>query len=62
MENQLITGKLSLGNISDDFNQADRKSVGIYEYVYDFSIDYNAIKNDETHDIQRYLMENNNIK
>ena len=31
-------------------------NIGLYD------IDYNAIKNDETHDIQRYLMENNNIK
>ena len=36
-------GKLSLGNISADFNQADRKSTGFYGYVYDFSVDYNAI-------------------
>ena len=36
-------GKLSLGNISADFNQADRKSTGLYGYIYDFSVDYNAI-------------------
>ena len=44
---QSVTGKLSLGNISDDFNQADRKSTGLYGYVYDFSVDYNAITNDK---------------
>ena len=59
---QSVVGKLSLGNISADFNQADRKSTGLYGYVYDFSVDYNAISNDKIHDIQRYLMEKNNIK
>ena len=61
-KNQSVLGKLSLGNISADFNQADRKSMGLYEYVYDFSVDYNAITNDKIHDIHRYLMEKNNIK
>ena len=61
-KNQSVSGKLSLGNISADFNQADRKSTGLYGYVYDFSVDYNAITNDEAHDIHRYLMEKNNVK
>ena len=59
---QSVTGKLSLGNISADFNQADRKSAGLYGYVYDFSVDYDAITNYQIHDIHRYLMEKNNIK
>ena len=62
-KNQSVLGKkLSLRNISADFNQADRKSTGLYGYVYDFSVDYNAITNDKIHDIHRYLMEKNNIK
>ena len=60
-KNQSVTRKLSLENISADFNQADRKSTGLYGYVYDFSVDYNAITNDKIHDIHRYLMEKNNI-
>ena len=59
---QSVVGKLSLGNISADFNQADRKSTGLYGYIYDFSLDYNAITNDKIHDVHRYLMEKNNIK
>ena len=54
--------KLSLRNITADFNQADIKSTGLYGYIYDFSVDYNAISNDKIHDIHRYLMEKNNIK
>ena len=60
--NQSVSGKLLLGNISVDFNQADRKSTGLYGYVYDFSVDYNAITNDKTHDTHRYLMDKNNTK
>ena len=52
---------LSLGNISVDFNQANRKSTGIhvyiYIYIYGFSVDYNPITNDKMRDIYRYLME-----
>ena len=31
---QSVVGKLSLGNISADFNQADKKSTGLYGYIY----------------------------
>ena len=31
-KNQNVLGKLSLGNISGDFNQADKKSTGLYGY------------------------------
>ena len=61
-KNQSALGKLSLGDISADFNQADRKPTGLYGYVYDFSVDYNVITNDKINDIHRYLMEKNNIK
>ena len=59
---QSVVRKLSLRNITADFNQADIKSTGLYGYIYDFSVDYNAISNDKIHDIHRYLMEKNNIK
>ena len=61
-QKQSVVGKLSLRNISADFNQVDRKSTRLYGYFYDFSVDYNAISNDKIHDIHRYLMEKNNIK
>ena len=61
-KNQSVSGKLSLGNISADFNQANKKSTGFYEYVYDFSADYHqAIANDKILDIHQYLMKKNNI-
>ena len=60
-KNQSVSGKLSLENISTGFNQADRKSTGLYGYVYDFSVDYNAIAADDILDIHKYLMEKNSI-
>ena len=56
-----VAGKPSLGNISADFNQADRKSTGLYGYIYDFSVDYSAISNDKLHNIHSYLMKKNGI-
>ena len=58
---QSVVGKLSLGNIPADFNQAERKSAGLYGYIYDFSVDYNAISNDKIHDIHACLMRKNGI-
>ena len=58
---QSVVEKLSLGNISADFNQTDRKSTGLYGYIYDFSVDYNAIANDKIHDIYACLMKKNGI-
>ena len=55
-KNQSVSEKLSLGNIPADFIQADRKSTGLYGYVYDFSVDYQAIANDKILDIHQYLM------
>ena len=55
-KNQSVSEKLSLGNISADFNQAERKSTGPYGYVYDFSVDYQAIANNKILDIHQYLM------
>ena len=55
-KNQSVSGKLLLGNISADFYQADRKSAGLYGYVYVFSVDYQAIANDKILDIHQYLM------
>ena len=52
---------MCLGNISSDFDPIDRKSTGLYGYVYDFSVDYDAIANDKILDTHKYLMEKNNI-
>ena len=53
--------QMCLGNISSNFDQKDRKSAGIYGYVYDFSVDYWAIVPHKILDINKYLMKKNNI-
>ena len=37
------------------------KRTGFTGYVYDFSVDYNAITVDNTKEIHKYLMEKNGI-
>ena len=53
--------QICLGSISSDYNQADRNSTGLYGYVYDFSVSYDAIAVDDILDIHKYLMKKNNI-
>ena len=38
------------------------KKTGLNEYVYDFSVDYNAIGVDDILDINKYLMKKHEIK
>ena len=52
---------MCLGGLSKDYNEIDRIATGLYENVYDFSVDYIAITNDKILDILKYLMEKNNI-
>ena len=49
------------GNISKDFSVVNMKKAGLNGYVYDFSVDYNAIAVDDILDIHKYLMKKNNI-
>ena len=37
------------------------KNTRFYEYVYDFSVDYDAIEVDDILDIHKYLMKKNGI-
>ena len=37
------------------------KRTGLHVYVYDFSVDYDAIAVDDILDIHNYLMKKNNI-
>ena len=53
---------LCLGNISKDFSVDNMKKTGLNGYVYDFSVDYNAIAVDAILDIHKYLMKKHDIK
>ena len=60
-DSEIITNPLCLGNISEDFSVANMKNTGLYEYFYDFSVDYRAIAVDKILDIHKCLMGKNNI-
>ena len=52
---------LCLGNISKDVSVDNVKKTGLNRYVYDFSVNYDAIAVDDILDIHKYLMKKNNI-
>ena len=58
---KIVPSLLCLGNISKDWSVDNIKKTGFIGYVYDFSVDYNAIAVDDIKDIHKYLMEKNVI-
>ena len=53
--------RLYLGNISKDWSVDNMKRIGFNGYVYDFSVDYDAIAVDDILDIHKYLMKKNSM-
>ena len=47
---------LCLGNISKDWSVDNIRKTGINKYVYDFSVDYDAVAFDDILGIHKYLM------
>ena len=63
IDSEIVATPLCLGNISKDFSVDNmKKKTGLNEYVYDFSVDYDAIAVNSILDIHKYSMEKNNIK
>ena len=58
---EIVPSSLCLGNISKDWPVDNIKISGFTGYVYDFSVDYDAIAADDIKDIHKYLMKKNNI-
>ena len=58
---EIIVGPICLGNISKDWSVDNMKKTEFTGYVYDFSVDYDPIANDDIKDIHKYLMEENNV-
>ena len=58
---EIVVCSLCLGNISKDWSVDSMKKTGLKGYVYDFSVDYNAIAISDISDIHKYLMEKNKI-
>ena len=59
---EIITNKVYLGNIFNDFLLNNMIKTGLYGSVYDFSVDYTATAFDDILDMHKYLMEKNKIK
>ena len=58
---EIVAAPLFLGNNSKDFSVDTMKKTGLNGYVYDFSVDYDAITVDDILYIHKYLMKKNNI-
>ena len=60
-DSEIVAIPLRLGNISKDFSVDNMKKTGLNGYVYDFSVDYDAIAVADILDIHKYLMKKNEI-
>ena len=61
-DSEIVATPLFLGNISKDWIVDKMKKTEFNGYVYDFSVDYDAIAVDDILDIHRYyLMKKNDI-
>ena len=52
---------LCLGNISKEWSADNMKKTGLKGYVYDFSVDYDAIAVSDILDIHKCLMKKNKM-
>ena len=60
-DSKIVATPICPGNISKDWSVDNMKNTVLNGYVYDFSVDYDAIAVDDIKDIHKYLMEKNNI-
>ena len=60
-DSEIVATTLCLGNISKEFSADNIKKTGLNGYVYDFSVDYDAITVDDMLAIHMYLMKKNGI-
>ena len=60
-DSEIFTSPLCLGNISKDWSVDNMKKTGFKRYVYDFSIDYDAIAIDDILDIHNFLIKKENM-
>ena len=60
-DSEIVATPLCLGNISKDWSVDNMKKTGFTGYIYDFSVDYDPIDVDDIKNIQKSLMEKNNI-
>ena len=53
---QIVASPLCLGNTSKDLSTDNMKKTCFNEYIYNFSVDYDAADIDDIKDIHKYLM------
>ena len=53
---EIVATPSCLGNVSKDWSVDNMKNIGLNGYVYDFSVDYDAIAIADILDIHKYLM------
>ena len=59
---QLVTEKLCIGNLSDQWTTSESEKTGVYGKIYDFVVDYEQVSVVKTiYDMRRYLMTKHNI-
>ena len=60
-DSEIVATPLCLGNISKDWSVDNMKRTGVNGYVYDVSVNYDAIAVDDILEIHNYLMKKNDI-
>ena len=60
-DSETVADPSFLGKISKDWSVDNMKRTGFNGYVYDFSVDYDAVAVDDFLDIHKYLMKMNNM-
>ena len=60
-DSEMVPTPLCIGNIRKNFSENNTKKTGLNGYIYDFSVDYDAIAVDDILDILKFLMKNNEI-
>ena len=58
-DSEIVAVPLCFGNISKDWSVDNMKKTGFNGYIYDFSVDYDAIAVDDIKDIHKYSMKKN---
>ena len=60
-DSENVAAPLCLGNISKDWSVDNMKKTRFHGYVFDFSVDYDAIAVDDILHIHKYIMKKNNM-
>ena len=60
-DSEILEHSLCLGNSSKDWSVNNMKKTGLNGYVYDFSVDFDAIAVDDILDIHKHLMKKKNV-